>query len=205
MNLLVGGCSFSSPFNVGPVESYPHVLGRKCNLNVIDEARVQGSNFRIWRTLVQHIINGSVTPKDTIIVQYTEKHRQEIWSPEPPRHFDPFVEEPYDGGKLFRFKFGSDQYSVGLEKSLSKLMLRFSNENYANDIFDVQHTMFCDFLKHRGFDRVLFVKTRYCDFDSVYPVIDCDDILEAHNLDGWHLTNKGHNLVAKRLIRFIQA
>ena len=209
MKLAIGGCSFSRDFEVRAKQRYPFLLSRLLGTKLVDEARTQGSNYRIWRTLTKHIIENNINAKDKLIIQYTEPHRREYWIPQPPTHFDPIVDEPYDNGKLFRYKYGADQYSHGIEKSLYKLLYRCDNEKYTQEMFEINHAMFVGLLKSKKFQNVVFVKTRYCNFTDKsyvenYPVVDCDDILEAQNLDGWHLSPAGHYAVAERLVEFFQ-
>jgi hypothetical protein len=208
--IAVGGCSFSHSFGIKDKFSYPYLLANKLHTHVVDESRVQGSNFRIWRILTKHIIDGNISPTDTLIIQYTEIHRQEIWSPVAVVHPDPRVEEPYDGGKLFRFKLGSHMYGQGIEKPLSNMLYRCSNEKYELEKFLVMHEMFCALLKHRGFDKVYFLDTIYSPFDKVeckhYLVINGRHLLE-HHLPGdtWHLSEEGHRRAADLILDFIQA
>lgn len=207
--LIVGGCSFSHSFGIPHQASYPYKLANKLQTGVIDQSRVQGSNFRIWRTITNHIINSQISPDDTVLIQYTEIHRQEIWSPVAAHHADERVEEPYDGGKLFRFKLGSHMYGQGLEKPLSNILYRCSNEKYELEKFVVMHEMFCALLKQRNFDKVYFLDTIYSPFDKVeckhYPVIDGRHLLEYHLPgDPWHLSEEGHRRTAELILDFIQ-
>lgn len=212
--MIVGGCSFSSDFEINMHKSYPHLLSTILNTKLINQARTQGSNWRIWRTVTNHIINGDINSKDLLLIQYTEIHRQEFWVPMVPRHQDQRIHEPYDGGRLFKFKFGSHMYGEGIEKPLSNLMLKCSNEKYDLERFRVQHTLFCSFLKLNKFERVYFIKTRYAPFDNYpelhcydYPIIDCDKLLQEYHLPGdtWHLSQEGHRQAAELIYDFIQS
>lgn len=211
MKLVVGGCSFSSSFNVELDQSWPAVAAKRLEIEYIDQARTQGSNWRIWRTITNHILDGKVTPKDIVVIQYTEPHRQEIWSPVAPTHPDPKVHEPYDEGKLFKFKYGSDMYAEGAERSLSKIMFRFSNETYEIERFRVHHHMFCGFLKQQGFKRVYFLDTIYSPFEQYpqtvfdgYPIINGRHLLKYHLPgDTWHLSADGHRRAADLVLDHI--
>lgn len=205
MNLVIGGCSFSSAFELQPEQAYPYLISKQLGIGLIDQARIQGSNFRIWRTITKMIIDGKIIPTDKIIIQYTEMHRKEYWVPQQVTHEDSKVDEPFDNGKLFRFKYGADQYAHGIEKPIYKIMMRVANDNFDKELFDTNHFMFTEMLKGRGFESVVFVQTRYCNFTADYPVVDCDDILEAQNLDGWHLSPEGHASVAQRLCEFFKS
>lgn len=213
MTLIVGGCSFSSAFQLPREISWPQLLAKQLNTTLIDQARTQGSNWRIWRTLTKHILDGDISSSDTVVVQYTEPHRQEVWSPVAPTDRDPYNHEPFDGGKLFRFKYGSHMYGVGLEKPLSDLLLKCSNEKYEIERFRVQHNLFCGFLKSQGFDNVYFLDTVYSPFQDYpetvvagYPIINGRGLLKDHLPDDpWHLSELGHRRAADLVYRFIHA
>ena len=202
MNIVVGGCSFSSAFKVD--EAYPYIISKDLKLGFINEAQIQASNNRIWRVITKHILNNTVVPTDKLIIQYTEQHRKEFWVPHRPTTYDD-VHEKFDTGRLFRFKYGADHYAQQQEVKLYHTIMRCSNAAYDKECFEVNHAQFEGFLKHRGFESVVFVKTRYCDFTADYPVIDCDDILQQYSDDGWHLSQQGHIEVAQRLCKVIQS
>lgn len=211
--LVVGGCSFSSDFNVTEGTNYPALIASRLNVQYLDHARIQGSNWRIWRNITNHVLDGDITPDDTLFIQYTEVHRQEFWVPVAARYRDTKIHEPYDGGRLFKFKFGSHMYGEGIERALSKIMMTCNSQAYELDRFRVQHNLFCSFLMHRGFKQVYFINTRYSalgqpvphDFD--YPIIDCEHILKQYHLPGdeWHLSEEGHRRAADLIFNFIQA
>lgn len=211
MQLVVGGCSFSSSFGIPLNLDWPSLAAQKLKIDAINEARTQGNNFRIWRTITNHVLKGTVKNTDIIVVQYTEPHRQEVWSPIAPYTKDPLIEEPYDGGKLFRFKFGSHEYGKGLEKPLSQLLLKCSNTRYELDRFIVQHNMFCGFLQSRGFKKVYFLDTVYAPFnqgivhDCDYKIINGRHLLKDHLPDDpWHLNELGHRRTADLVLNFIK-
>lgn len=212
MTLAVGGCSFSSNFNLPKNVCWPVFVANNLDTTLINESRIQGSNWRIWRTITDKVLQGKITNTDTIIIQYTEVHRQEIWSPVAPYTPDSSIEEPYDGGKLFRFKYGSHMYGRGLEKPLSQLLLKCSNEKYEMERFTVHHNMFCGFLKSQGFKKVWFLDTVYSPFasnpihNSDYPIINGRHLLEQHLPDDpWHLSELGHRQAAELLLDFIKS
>lgn len=208
--LVVGGCSFSSDFEINRHKSYPHLISTILNTELINQARIQGSNWRIWRTITNHIINGDINSKDLLLIQYTEIHRQEFWVPIAPRHQDQSIHEPFDSGRLFKFKFGSHMYGEGIEKPLSNMLYRCSNEKYELEKFVVMHEMFCGLLKHRGFDKVYFLDTVYSPFDRVeckhYPVINGRHLLDYHLPgDPWHLSEEGHRRTAELILNVIKS
>ena len=211
--LAVGGCSYSSAFEILEKDTWPTLLSNTLETNLINESRIQGSNWRIWRTLTNHILNENLTPSDKIIIQYTEVHRKEIWSPIPVKPSEAEIQESYDGGKLLKWKFGAASYSEGVEKVLSSLLIKFSNDSYDTEVFKVQHNLFCSFLENKKFKNVYFLTSIYNQLlnnskihNSNYKVIDITN-LSQHHLPGdkWHLSTTGHRQVADRILNFIQA
>ena len=73
-----------------------------------------GSNYRIWRKISNHIIDGYLKDNDILIVQYTETVRNEFWSAFPDtRVYDQFPNQPknadesHDNGTVIRYKYGA--------------------------------------------------------------------------------------------------
>lgn len=210
MKLVVGGCSFSSAFGIPQDTHYPALLSKMLDVELDDQARIQGSNYRIWRTIGNKVISGEISPSDIIIIQYTEIHRQEFWSPIPPAVEDTFVEEPYDNGKLFRWKYGADHYARGIEKSFCNTFTRFSNEQFDLERFKLNHYMFCALLNTRGINKVYFVETKYLDKlppTNFCTVVDCRHMLDQYHLenDPWHMSTQGHRITANLLLNVIQS
>lgn len=207
--LVVGGCSFSSNFALPENICWPNFVAGKLNTDLINESRIQGSNWRIWRTITNRVLQKTIKKTDIVIIQYTEVHRQEVWSPIAPYTPDTRVEEPYDGGKLFKFKFGSHMYGKGLEKPLSQLLLKCSNEKYELERFTVHHNLFCGFLENKGFKKVYFLDTTYGSLnnivhESLYPIINGRQLLKDHLPDDpWHLSELGHRRAADLVYKFI--
>ena len=56
MKLVVGGCSFSSSFNLRLEESWPALVAKHLNCDLLDESAIAGSNYRIWRKIVNYIV-----------------------------------------------------------------------------------------------------------------------------------------------------
>jgi hypothetical protein len=124
----------------------------------------------------------------------------------PPSINDPFVDEPYDQGKIFKWKYGADQYAQGIEKSIARSLMRFSNENFDKERFELYHQMFCALLQNYGFKKVYFLATTYCpQIDTTYPIIDCRHMLKSYHQDNdpWHMSTEGHSETAKLIMKSI--
>ena len=78
MKLLVAGCSFSDYCQVK--KPYGEILASKLNVEYIHEGAGSGSNWRIWRKVIKYILDGTITPDDLILIQYTERTRNEFCS-----------------------------------------------------------------------------------------------------------------------------
>jgi hypothetical protein len=75
--LIVAGCSVSDYTNVKKV--WGEYLAEQLNYEYVHEAAGCGSNYRMWRVLTTHILNGNITANDTVVVQYTTLERNEFW------------------------------------------------------------------------------------------------------------------------------
>ena len=78
MKLFVGGCSVSDYSQVNYV--YGELLAKKIDCEYIHEASSCGSNWRIWRKIINHIMSGNLTSNDLLIIQYTTLERKEFWT-----------------------------------------------------------------------------------------------------------------------------
>lgn len=212
VKVVVGGCSFSSPFNLPQEKSWPSIVAKALSTSLVDEAAMAGSNYRIWRRIVGHVINGNVQPDDYVFIQYTEPHRNEYYTPttrQPPQFKDQhqFLEE-YGTGYIVKNKWGVENHYKQPEANYSKMSHFFSCEEFDHERFLVNHTMFEGYLKSLGFNRVYFLTTRYVEkLQSIYPVIDCTDALQEQwhiPDDPWHLNEAGHRNVASRMLDAIR-
>ena len=214
-NLVVGGCSFSSPFNIAIQHSWPTIVSTRLKANLIDETATAGSNYRIWRKITTHIHTGLVTNKDAVIIQYIEPHRTEFFSPIQRRDNDPSLApynqhaqaEPYkEFGYIVKNKWGLDQTGVGNEKIMGKLTMKFSDDEFDLEQFRIQHIMFQGYLKSLRFKRVFFLRGGSYSPEikdiTDYPIIDCTDTLQHHlPNDSCHMNSKGHDIVAQRVLK----
>lgn len=123
--LIVAGCSYSDYTKVDNV--YGELLAQKLNFDYIHEAAGCGSNWRIWRKVTEHVLNGNLTSNDLLIIQYTEILRNEFWTRlEEPNKFykikdgtilSPLHDVEHDG-IINRWKIGSYDWQVN--EKLSK-------------------------------------------------------------------------------------
>lgn len=213
--LLVSGCSFSDYTKVDKV--YGEYLAEKLNIKTyIHEARGCSSNYRIWRTVSNSILNNKISKNDIIIIQYTSEERQEIWSPYEHELIDikndVNMTDPYNEGTLLRFKYHSHSWqSNRLERKFMKLYEKFINHTFELEKFRVNHSMFQTFLLYHGFKNVYFLKgggygpmySLIKEYENNY--IDGSDLLKNHLLnDKYHLNEKGHKETAELIYNFIK-
>ena len=221
MKLFVGGCSFSSSLKVERDESWPNLVSKKLGITLIDESSVAGSNYRIWRKAMQHIREGTLQPTDTVIIQYTEPHREEIFSPvkRPPDHISLSENDSRNApaehfgkeGYLIKYKWGLDIGSgIGEEKALARMKYKFSCEAWDLERFKFTHEMFQGFLLSRKFKKVYFMLGGYYSpdltglVDPRYKIIDCRYELKNHAAgDPHHLNKMGHQKVAQTVLNLI--
>ena len=143
--LFVAGCSVSDYTKVDKV--YGEYLSEKLNYEYVHEGAGCGSNWRIWRKITNHILNGNLTPNDLLIVQYTTIERREIWSRENYISKNEKIElrEEYkDGGNIVRFKMGSHawQQREGEKKFFKLYEENFLSDDFEKEVFKTQNVMF---------------------------------------------------------------
>lgn len=161
MKLFVAGCSVSDYSQVDEV--YGEILAKKLNVEYVHEGSVCGSNWRIWRKIVNYIINNNLTPDDLLVVQYTTTERKEFWS---------FNEKDEVGGKIKMrerynnplggdiIKFKSWMYKYQEFKNEGQLFEilenQFTNPYFDMDVFQTQHLMFQTLLKDYNIPTIFF-------------------------------------------------
>ena len=79
--LVVAGCSVSDYTEVD--KPWGEYLSEQLSCEYLHLAGASGSNYRMWRLLVSHVVDNKITADDTVIVQYTNPERNEFWSPRP--------------------------------------------------------------------------------------------------------------------------
>lgn len=216
--LIVAGCSFSDFTKIDV--PYGVTVAQKLGRNYVHEGAGCGSNQRIWRRITGMVLDGSITDQDLVVVQYTERTRQEFWTsysqdsaykgPNCKKNIKA-VEDYRDGGHLIRFKYGAAEWQNNVEdKELFRLYEKgFISIEYATELFRVNNYNFQTMLARNNINCV-FIKTwRYPynldteilpEFESI--VFYDSDIKEHHNLenkDYAHMNQEGHDFFADKL------
>ena len=216
--LFVAGCSVSDYTKVDTV--YGEYLSEKLNYEYVHEGAGCGSNWRIWRKITNHILNGNLTPNDLLVVQYTTIERREIWSRDNYILKNEKIElrEDYkDGGNLVRFKTGSHTWQQrDNEKKFFKLYEEyFLSEDFENEVFNTQNLMFQTLLKHSNIPTIflgfyLSVEqknmTLLPEFEN-NSYLGLNRFLEKQYLlenDNGHFSDLGHQMVANKLYDYIK-
>lgn len=204
MKLFVAGCSFSDYTKVKKV--YGDFLAEKLNCQYMHIAKGNGSNYRIWREAVNHILSGELTSQDLLIVQYSNMHRNEFWFN---KEKSSAKEDEYDDGVVVRFKMNS--YSWQDNRVLMDFFKVYENHcinsNFEKEKFIVNHTMFQTLLCYYKI-KTLFLETAYID-NSLTVLPECNKIqwnrnyseleLALSSVDTAHLSSKGHETLAQDL------
>lgn len=214
--LFVAGCSVSDYTKVDNV--YGEYLAEKLNYEYVHEGAGCGSNFRMWRRITKHIIDGNLSPEDLLVVQYTGIERREFWSRHLVKTLTPNkkekIREPYDSGELIRFKLGSYTWQKTKQEILLHQLLEENciNEAYDKEMFDTQHLMFQCLLKEFNI-RTIFLGA-YIKKDIHMQLIpffeknyvSCDEMWGDENylVDIGHFNDNGHRKVAEKIYNLMQ-
>lgn len=221
-NLLVLGCSISDYTNVET--PWGVSLAEQLNTNYIHEAAGQGSNWRMWRTAFNLVNGKTISPTDTIIIQYTEIIRKEIWSPyqKTARTFQfesgtpiPKTDE-YDHGVILRFKMNAykNKDLSAVEQSFLEKYESFVSIKFEINYFYMMHNMFQSFMKDNGFKNLYFLKVgpygplkSSADLIEFYKNnwINFSNALDYHlQGDRWHMNQQGHDKLASLVHKYIK-
>ena len=108
--LLVAGCSWSDRTRVD--KCYGDWLSEEFDAEYHHHGSGAGSNWRIWRTVSEKIINRTFNSNDILLIQYTSVTRQEFWSSyvELKKHHltdnygNVTFREDFDDGQIIKFK-----------------------------------------------------------------------------------------------------
>jgi hypothetical protein len=213
--ICVAGCSVSDYTEIS--SPYGKLLSHSLGLDYLHEAGGCGSNYRIWRRITNHILDGNITENDILIIQYTEVIRNEFWSMLPPfpGHVTSPDEEPWnDGGRLLRWKPNADEWQPNFEeKEFFKMYEKyFVSVDFAITNFKVNNFNFQNMLKNKGIKTIFFTTTRIGpgtekmpyveDYFKPYEFFENSKSDYSQNLaegDTCHFSQLGHNIVAKNL------
>jgi hypothetical protein len=219
--LCVAGCSFSDFTKVEEV--YGEILAKKLNYDYIHEGAGCGSNWRIWRKITNHIMNGTITSDDLVIIQYAENSRNEFWSPFPNKFFKNtiarlcVVDRSHDNGTLIRYKFNADTWQANdEEKTFFKMYeTNFVNPKFDDEKFRVHNYNFQHMLKNNNI-KVIFITSERINrrpeyvseqfkLHEFYDALTTERKLK-YNLtpdDVAHMNLDGHHYLADRLYKHI--
>lgn len=212
--LCVSGCSFSNAdANHGVVKPYGQLAAEQLGMEYFHNAVNAGSNERIWRTVTTAILDGKLTPNDTLVIQYTILARREFWSPYNYRP-EASLHEPYGDGSLYRLT-AFDEYAVHKEKTLHMIMSAFYDHDYTMELFKTRHHQFMGFLESRGFNKAYFFKCANYGWEldkSLLTPYFYDKVLDGrnlmkddkHNSDSGHMNQNGHYNAAKVLVKQLE-
>lgn len=219
--LVVAGCSFSDRYNVK--NCYGDYLAKKLNREYVHEARSCGSNFAIWRSITNKIIDKEITQDDIVLIQYTEVTRTEFCS-----HVDPKptanVKEMYDNNSyLIRYKIGSDEWHHN--KKIANFLNTYTNnllyDRYEFDKFKINDYNFQCMLEYNNinayFIRVSLYSPEINENAPIFPINKYfkNRIFSEHqkyrehpycfsNDDRFHLSEDGHQEIACDLYNFLK-
>ena len=209
--LFTAGCSISTRCNAKT--SYPEELAKLLNYELVNCTAGCGSNYRIWRMITKHIMDGNLTSDDLVVIQYTEPTRREFWS-KFPKNNDSY-KDSYDNGNILRFKIDSYLWQKTKEEVE---FLRTYETNFVNDSFETENFLINNFnfqqtLKNHNI-KVVFVKTTrisvpdFFTFDeykkSFYYDASNEDVTNNQSSkDHGHFSQKGHKLMAENLYQHI--
>ena len=210
--LFVAGCSVSDYTLVDEV--YGEILAKKLDYDYVHEGAGCGSNWRIWRKIINYIINGELTKNDLLVIQYTTNERREFWAMNERDYINGKINirERYEnGGDIIRFKAGSHNWqTIREERILFKLYEeKFLNPDFENNVFHTQNFMFQNLLKTYNIPVVFFDfcvgQTFIKDLDTkIFKITEIQDdpnfFLEN---DMFHLNHNGHEYVANKLFEYI--
>ena len=211
--LFTAGCSVSIRNNCKT--SYPEELAKLLNYELVNCAAGCGSNYRIWRMITKHIMDGNLTSDDLVIIQYTDQIRREFWSRFSPENMDVNMEESYDDGKLIRFKTDSYLWQKEYEeiKFFKLYEENFINDKFSKEVFDTNNFNFQNMLKNYNI-KAIFLKTDRMNLGDIfildeykkmqlYDKSNTDWSNNQTNTDACHFSDKGHILMANNLYNHI--
>lgn len=162
MKIAVAGCSVSDYTEVDKV--YGELLAERIGAEYIHEGAGCGSNYRIWRRITGHVMNGTITPEDIVIIQYTEVTRDEFWSSYVPSskkdRYDGKgkieLRENFDTGDIIRWKtlqYGRNATEYNFLKLKEE---HFTSIKFCEEKFATNHYAFHNMLINKGIKVVYF-------------------------------------------------
>lgn len=81
LRLVTNGCSFTYGYELNNVlDAWPYKLGKLLGISVINLAIPGASNDYIVRSIIQNILNETITRNDLLIIGWTGEFRKEFYS-----------------------------------------------------------------------------------------------------------------------------
>ena len=212
--LVVAGCSVSDYTKVDKV--WGEIVAELIDYEYLHEAAGCGSNQRIWRRLTSHILDGTITRDDTVIVQYTGVERTEFWSSNVAD--DRQLRDSYLDGDIIRFKLDSHKWHSGIESKLMKMYEQFIGIEFEQEKFINNHIAFQCLAKEYNIHNLYFVKVGKYGYngEDVHPTISKykDNFLNYKDIfdnkkwhlkgDPFHLSATGHTILADRILAVLE-
>jgi hypothetical protein len=211
--LFVAGCSVSDYTHVDKV--YGEYLSERLDYDYVHEAAGCGSNWRMWRVIINHIIDGNLTKNDLLVTQYTSTERREFWTSHDiiQKHGNINLRERYKmGGNIIRFKMDSHTWQHNKkEKEFFKLYENFIDGHFEHDVFNTQNLMFQTLLKNYEIPSIFFDFSGRNSFieslnTNIFNVNELNDDADFFlKNDMFHFNEKGHEYVGNKLFRYINS
>jgi hypothetical protein len=212
--LFTAGCSVSIRNECST--SFPEELSKLLDYELVNCAAGCGSNYRIWRMITKHIMDGNLTSDDLVVIQYTEPIRREFYSRFRHEIRDRNMVDLYDDGTLIRFKIDSHTWQRSKEETE---FLKLYEENFLNESFEMENFHINNFnFQHMLYNNninVIFIKTTrmnshldFFTFDRYkksffYDYSFEDKTNNQTDTDPCHFSDKGHKLIAQNLYEHI--
>jgi len=190
MKLFTIGCSFTEGQDLKKqsIESYPHILAKKLELEYYNFGAAGASNDYIFRKIFELINSNIITKKDIIVIQWTHFLRKEL----PIKHkkynffnYLPNSFHTYDDKKITKLDAdtasvqddnkdieGIDKIKIEIEKEnkeiLEKYVINFIQEEYQLNTTKNYINSLYTYLEYLGYKHIHFFGWSGCIIDSIF-------------------------------------
>ena len=178
--LLVAGCSWSDLTRVD--KCYGNWLSEEFDTEYHHHGSGVGSNWRIWRTVSEKIINQKFNRNDILLIQYTNCTRQEFWSSYVETNENRLTDiygnvilrEDFDDGQIIKFKVNIPDSQI--DKNEDQLFTLYESY-FLNKEFEMLkqkqfHMMFQCMCKEYDLPNVFFISAMgYSQHLLEYPML----------------------------------
>lgn len=190
MKLFTIGCSFTEGQDLKKqsIESYPHILAKKLELEYYNFGAAGASNDYIFRKIFELINSNIITKKDIIVIQWTHFLRKEL----PIKHkkynffnYLPNSFHTYDDKKITKMDGniesvqntnkdieGIDKIKIEIEKTnkeiLEKYVINFIQEEYQLNTTKNYINSLYTYLEYLGYKHIHFFGWSGCIIDSIF-------------------------------------